>query len=315
MEPHLGAAIVGHISRRLPFRRWQASFWLGKLLVPRKPFVGRFQGGLIEVHPGEVASYASFFVGFYEREVSIWCQELIRRDPPDLLVDVGANFGYYPLLFGLRTRGRTRSIAFEPDPSTFHWLKRNVALNPGLGVTTVASAVGNRDDTAIAFATAQKGHSLWAQVARDGAAGEHIAETVDVPVTALDTYLDRHGIDRVALTLIDVEGFEGEVLEGMTRGLREHRYRRVVVEFHPWAFDSTDAIERIARHVVDAGYRGYRFRHFEPPDPDKDRSYYRLRYDDSILGPMTFDHMTTWEHFLFEAGDENAPGHSAPGRG
>jgi FkbM family methyltransferase len=309
MRPHVGAAMVGHISRRLPCRRWQASHWLGKLLATPKAFVGRFHDGLIEVHSSEVASCASFYLGFYEREVTIWCRELIERDPPALVVDVGANFGYYPLLFGLLTGGKTRAIAFEPDPPNARWLGRNVALNPALDVTTIASAVGNRDDAAVAFATAREGHSLWARVAHEGTVDEHTAETLDVPVTTLDTYLDRQAIDEVPLTMIDVEGFEGEVLEGMSRGLEAHRYRRVLVEFHPWAFAATDALERIARHVTDAGYRGYRFRHLDVPDPDKDRSYYRLRYDDSILGPLTFDHLTTWEHFLFEAEDVAAWNH------
>ena len=313
MKPHYGAGVVGHISRRLPSRRWQASYWLGKILGSRAPFVGRFHDGLIEVHPDEVASCASFFVGFYEREVTIWCRELLRRDPPDLVVDVGANFGYYPLLFGLLTGGKTRSIAFEPDPSNFQWLARNVALNPGLDVTTVASAVGSLDDAAVAFATPEPGRSLWAKVASEGAGGGRVGGTVDVPVTTLDTDLDRRGIGRVPLTLIDVEGFEGEVLEGMARGLAEHRYQRVLVEFHPWAFEA-DALERIARRVVDAGYRGYRFRHLETPVPDKDPSYFRLRYDDSILGPLTFDRMTDWEHFLFEAEEETGPGRPAPGQ-
>src|SRR4051794_34271712 len=117
MKSHPGAMVAGGITRRLPSRRWQASHWLGKLLAPKTPFVGRFLNGFLEVHPDEVASKGTFYVGFYEREVTIWCLELLRNHPPGLIVDVGANFGYYPLLFGLLTGGKTRSIAFEPEPS------------------------------------------------------------------------------------------------------------------------------------------------------------------------------------------------------
>ncbi len=300
MNEHYGAALAGGISRRLPCRRWQAAYWLGKFLVPRSPFLGRFHDGLIEVHPGEVASCSSFFLGFYEREVTLWCQDLIRRDPPALVVDVGANFGYYPLLFGLLSGGTIRSIAFEPEPSNRRWLERNIALNPGLDIQVVASAVGSTDDALVAFATAKDGHNLWAQVERGVDDGGHKNAVIDVPVTRLDTYLDRQGIDRVPLTMIDVEGYEDEVLEGMSEGLKQHRYQRVMVEFHPWAFEGADAMARVAQRLTEAGYRGFRFRHFTPPDLDKDRSYYQLHYEDSILGPLTFDDLTTWEHYLFE---------------
>src|SRR5688572_5778777 len=114
MKTHVGAQLTGMITRRLPARRWQAAHWMNRLMGPSAPFVGRFHQGQLEVHPGEVASMASFYLGFYEREVTIWCLEQIRQSPPSLLIDVGANFGYYPLLFGLLTDGKTRSLAFEP---------------------------------------------------------------------------------------------------------------------------------------------------------------------------------------------------------
>src|SRR5690242_17951527 len=135
MRKHVGAGLVGSISRSLPFRRWQSSYWLGKLLACGEPFIGSFRGGLIEVYPGDIATMQTFYLGFFEREVTMLCLEEIRRGAPDLIVDVGANFGYYPLLFGLETCGHTKTIAFEPDPVNVDRLRRNVALNPGMDVT------------------------------------------------------------------------------------------------------------------------------------------------------------------------------------
>jgi FkbM family methyltransferase len=300
MQADLGAGLVGQLTRRLPARRWQTAYWLGKVLVPRRPFVGRIHGGLFEVHPGEVASTSAFFTGFYEREVTMWCLELIRSRPPALVVDVGANFGYYPLLFGLLTGGKTESIAFEPDPSNFEWLGRNIKLNPGLKVTAVREAVGDADGSAVPFEAARDGHNLWARVGGVGT-NERVSATIDVPTTTLDGYLDRQGIAEVPLTLIDVEGYESRVIRGMSRGIAERRYTTVMIEFHPWAFPDPEAeIQEIANHFRENGYTGYRFQHLQKPHPDKSGDYYRLAWSDSLLGPLTSDHLSFWEHYLFE---------------
>jgi FkbM family methyltransferase len=297
---HLGATLVGSISRRLPCRRWQAAFWLGKVLSPRRPFVGAFRGGLMEVHPGDVASTQAFYVGFFEREVTMLCLEEMRRNPPELIVDVGANFGYYPLLFGLARRGATRAIAFEPDPVNLLRLRRNVALNPGLAVTIVPMAVGDRDDEAVDFDSAPDGHHVWSRMAEVRGGDDHGWRRTRVPMTSLDTYLDRQGIARVPLTLIDVEGYEGKTVDGMRRGLAAHRYEKIMVEFHPWAFPSWQEVQRIAQTIVDAGYRGFRIRHHGAAQPDKAAAYYRMDVLEPVLEPMTFDRLSPWEHFWFE---------------
>ncbi len=103
---------------------------------------------------------AAFFTGFYEREVSMWSLHKIQTAPPSLIIDVGANFGYYPLMFGLLTKGKTESIAFEPDPINFAWLSRNLAMNPQLKVTAVQAAVGDVDGVEVEFEVAKDGHNL-----------------------------------------------------------------------------------------------------------------------------------------------------------
>ena len=301
MRPHFGAHVVGSISRRLPCRRWQSSYWLGKVLASREPFVGRFRGGAIEVHPGDVASMQTFYLGFFEREVTMLCLEELRRGAPELIVDVGANFGYYPLLFGLESGGRTQTIAFEPDPVNVERLRRNVALNPGVKVTIVPRAVSDVDDQIVQFDSAPDGHNVWSRVADVRGGEDHGWRRTQVETTRLDTYLDRLGVGRVPLTLIDVEGYEGKTIDGMSRGLSSQRYRKIMIEFHPWAFPSPRDVERIAMSIVDKGYRGFRIRHHASPQPDKSRSYYQVDFDPSILAPMTFDGLSSWEHFWFEA--------------
>ena len=89
-------------------------------------------------------------------------------------IDVGANFGYYPLLFGLETGGRTRTIAFEPDPVNVERLRRNVALNPGVNVTVVPMAVGDKDDATVGFDSAPAGHHVWSRLVEVNGGDERV---------------------------------------------------------------------------------------------------------------------------------------------
>lgn len=288
---HLGAGLLGRITRALPCRRWQAAHWLGKLLLPRGPFVGRFRGGRIEVRPAEVASAAAFYTGHYERELTAWCLRTLRTARPDLVVDVGANFGYYPLLFGLESRGRCRSVAFEPDPSNFDWLSRNLALNPSVRCEAVRAACGASDGGTIPFAASTPGRSLWS-----GPGGSS-----EVPCVALDAHLDRLGVGRVPVTLIDVEGHELAAVAGMTRGIAARRYAAVVVEFHRWAFpDPAAAVGELAGRFLAAGYSARRFRPGAGTG-DHDPAYYRLRWSGAMLAPLSAEGLSDWEHFLFES--------------
>lgn len=269
-------------------------------MMPHAPFVGSFHGGRLEVHPGEVASSSAFYIGFYEREVTMWAIERLRRDPPSLVVDVGANFGYYPLLFGLLSCGATRTIAFEPDPRNFAWLARNLALNPGLSVIAEQIAVGDVACGSVPFEAASDGHNLWSRIASDRP-NEHPAETIDVPCTTLDAYFADHGIKSVDIALIDVEGHESKVVEGMRQSIAERQCKSVMVEFHPWAFaEPEQEAQAIADVFLSAGYVAKRFAHVTGPTVDKDPSFYRLAWNESLLRPLSYDGLSDWEHFLFE---------------
>lgn len=293
------ADLLGRASRSLPSRRYQFAHWVGKLCVPRGPFIGRFHGGRIEVHPGETASTLTFFTGFYEREVTMWARHLILKDPPALVVDVGANFGYYPLLFGLLSQGKIRSIAFEPDPLNFDWLRRNVALNPEVDVKLEQAAVGSTDSGVVAFNKATEGANLWAQV-KGVSEARPDAEVIEVPVTTLDGYLERERIERVPLVMIDVEGYEGHVIKGMSSGIAANRYDRVMLEFHPGLFaDPRTEFEEILDRFQSAGYDAKRFRPYKSQRTDKEPAFYRLDWNESILSSDLLDADDAWPHYLF----------------
>lgn len=76
--------------------------------------------------------------GLWEPNETRWFVRSLR--PGDVVVDVGANIGYYTLL-GARLVGESgRVYAFEPDPASFEILARNVQgeERPAIAVEAVA---------------------------------------------------------------------------------------------------------------------------------------------------------------------------------
>jgi FkbM family methyltransferase len=129
-------------------------------------------------------------------------------------VDVGANIGYYLLLLARAVGPGGTVTCFEPDPDNLEELHRNATINELANVSILPAAVGAEDSTAALTP------GINSSVSTDG--------EIQVPLVRLDSCLDLP----VGFLKIDVEGYEGHVLAGAERILREDR-PTLFLEIHP----------------------------------------------------------------------------------
>ena len=213
--------------------------------VRQPPFKGRFDSDrqFFVADLGEHIARSLFFYGFYEQVETSALLHVIR--PGQTIIDVGANFGYFTLLSAPRVGGSGRVIAFEPEPANAALLRENVALNAHTNITVEEMAVG-RAAARVRFRTARPGE--WNRGKTATVPAENVGNdgVINVPCVGLDAYCDEHGIRRVDILKMDIEGGEAEAVEGMRRGVQEGRYRRVFLEVHPAAATTTGA--RTSRH-------------------------------------------------------------------
>jgi FkbM family methyltransferase len=163
----------------------------------------------------------------HERAVAAYLSDRVK--PGDCCFDVGANIGLYALQLARWSAPRGTVVAFEPNPGTLDVLRAHVRMN-GLDsrVTVVPMAAGAEPGEAPLFDT-----SPGSGLSRIG--GAHPGITADVTptsvsVTTIDDYCRASGTVPDWM-LIDVEGYEYDVLLGAAGTLRAHR-PRVVVELH-----------------------------------------------------------------------------------
>lgn len=160
--------------------------------------------------------------------------------PGDLCFDIGAHVGNRILIWSWLG---AKVVAVEPQPSCLTLLRRWYGRSPR--VTLVGQAVGaapGRQTLRISSAhpTVTTLSESWIEAVQTstGFAGVQWEETANVEVTTLDALIARFGAP--AFCKIDIEGYEGAALAGLTQPLRALSF-----EFIPAAKD--DALACLAR--------------------------------------------------------------------
>ncbi len=163
-----------------------------------------------------------------------------------VVLDIGANVGYYSILAAL-SNPDAEVIAFEPVPQLYDRLVRNVELNQlGSRIKAMNLAVSDRCDE-IPLYVPNNGvlceSSILAGFRPD-------SMQLRAEATTVDTFLQAHGVGSVDLIKIDVEGAEHLVFKGMWKTL-ERMQSDIICEVLPGRFRA-ETEERLAS-------LGYRF--------------------------------------------------------
>jgi FkbM family methyltransferase len=138
--------------------------------------------------------------------------------PGDLAFDVGANIGdRTDLMLSLGAK----VVAFEPQPVLAREVRARASAKR---LTVVEAALGAQLGRADLFLTRlTRTASMHADWDGSNTAGEH--GKINVPVTTLDAEIRKHGLP--VFCKMDIEGFEAEVLKGLSTPIRA-----LSIEFH-----------------------------------------------------------------------------------
>jgi len=169
--------------------------------------------------------------GYWE----IWLTQFFARviKPGMTVIDVGANFGYYTVLFGDAVGATGRVVAIEPVPSTAAVLRKTIDLN-GLTYTTrlVIAAAGDRDDAEVHIVV-PPGEPKNAAVVAAPCEGSIVAPSVTIDRLTRD-------LDRLDMVKIDAEGAEVTILAGMKETIARFK-PRILLEFNAARYPDPDA--------------------------------------------------------------------------
>jgi len=141
----------------------------------------------------------------------------------DVVLDIGANIGYYTLIFAKLVGKSGKVYAFEPEPSNLAILKKNIEINDYKNVKVIDKVVSNKNGIVRLYIAKQNkgGHSIC----------DKTNQYIDVPSIKLDNnnFLN----EKIDFIKIDVEGAEMLVLDGMTKLLEKNNNVKIIMEYNP----------------------------------------------------------------------------------
>lgn len=167
-------------------------------------------------------------LGIYKtREVfsTDYFQKIIAED--SIIIDIGANIGYYALLESqLAAKGHVYAI--EPVPENYNLLLRNIALNDCRNLSTYNLAIGNVNGLLDMYVYDKCNWSSFTRIP-----DENIIKIIQVPICTLDSFIGSHVSSHPIFIRMDVEGFEYEILKGSSATLRKEGPLIICIEMHP----------------------------------------------------------------------------------
>ena len=144
----------------------------------------------------------------------------------DIVVDLGANIGYYTLIAAKLVGDKGKVFAFEPEPRNFEILKKNVEINGYHNVILEQKAVSDIHEKINLYLSKGIGtHSIKSNK-------NTTMQTIQTESVRLDDYFsDLNLTDKINFIKIDVEGAEFRVLNGMNIILKQSKHLKIFTEF------------------------------------------------------------------------------------
>jgi FkbM family methyltransferase len=158
-----------------------------------------------------------YFFGSYiyeSNQINFWTNTL---SDDEIILDIGANVGYYSLLASIKSNSMIYS--FEPNPIIFYRLEENIRLNNSKNIIALNKGVSNCSEKMRFYISDEENSGMSSLVEPENYSGRSI--TVDV--LSIDDFIIKYNINKISKIKIDVEGNEYNVLKGMENTLLKNK--------------------------------------------------------------------------------------------
>ena len=145
-------------------------------------------------------------------------------------LDLGANIGYFTVLFSRQVGPPGHVLAFEPGPLSFALLQTNIRINGLTQAQAFNTAVGDRSGTIDLFIcrTGESDNRVEGMVT-----DPQDRDRIEVPLISVDDFLAARPAQRIDYVKIDIQGAEWDALKGMRRTIADNPEIQIVLEYAP----------------------------------------------------------------------------------
>ncbi len=193
---------------------------------------------------------------YYEPEVSRAMIQIVEEG--DVVVDIGANAGFFTVLLGTLTGPGGRVMSFEPSAANIRRLKNNIALNELANVNLVEQPASHTSEEIEFYINSDDsgGNALWdvgTYPTNLKSAAHPIMLTMKA--TTIDDEFERLSLPTPKLIKVDTEGAEEHVLRGCSRLLSDRKVRFVIAELHEFGLAKMGGSQKTLHDLMEGlGY-------------------------------------------------------------
>ena len=182
------------------------------------------EGHKMYVDPEDMSLSAKLLMGgVYERQKTELFKKMVKEGM--VVVDLGANIGYYTLMAARLVGESGRVFAFEPEPNNYALLVKNIEANGYSNVIPMRKAVSNKNGEIKLFLAPEARDTSRIYDSQNG------RESMVIKATCLDEFFKDYD-GNIDFIKIDIEGAEMLALEGMTETIRRNKKLVIITECH-----------------------------------------------------------------------------------
>lgn len=161
----------------------------------------------------------------------------LKKD--QIVLDIGANIGYYSLLARSIIGPKGKIIAFEPSTENTSLIKKSIDENKFENIIVVEAAVSDHEGYGELFLSPyyKSEHSLFDY---HYSSGEHKGGIQKTKLITIDSFLENSGDLKVDIIKMDVEGSEKNAINGMKKTMEFNKKLTLITEFWPQGFKNSD---------------------------------------------------------------------------
>lgn len=229
---------------------WKVVQWQMRQLISPGEKKIRFLGNTyLMVNKGMTGATGNIYMGLHEFNEMGFLLHFLRTD--DVFADVGANVGSYTVLASGYCKART--IAIEPGPQAFQQLNKNVMVNHIEPLVRVMNIGAGSSKTKLLFTNSYD--TVNHIVPESERENEEVV--IEIPVMSLDEIFD--GVKAPTLIKIDVEGFETEVISGMSLLMESKDLKAIIIELNGsgWRYGYDE--NEIHKKLLQNGFQPYEY--------------------------------------------------------
>jgi|GEM_PF-2158409 len=142
----------------------------------------------------------------------------------DVVLDIGANIGYYALIEARLVGESGKVYACEPVPQSFDTLKKNVELNRFNNIELFNTAIGDINGELNMYLSAKSNIASMLENK------SHNTGSIKVRAMTGDDFLKNKKTPNILR--MDVEGYEFQIIKGMAQTLKKDTLRDIFIEMH-----------------------------------------------------------------------------------